>query len=100
MRAAEVLARAARQDRELGVRARDAFTTSFTVPSPPITTSSESRASRASLREVPRELREHLLAAQPELGGPPRSFGQRFPVAPLPDAGLTRKRISGGANRK
>src|SRR5512133_4368173 len=73
------------------------FTTSLTVPSPPTITSRRAPASAASLasspscpgrsesRASPRSPREAALCA---------SSGQRRPVAPFSDAGLTRKTTS------
>src|SRR5512135_3485109 len=69
------------------------FTTSFTVPSPPTTTSSESRASRATSARCPGNSDKTSSPRRPSAAACSRSLGQRLPVAPLPAAGLTRKRI-------
>ncbi len=70
MRPAEVLARAARQHRKLGLRPRDAV--GDLVHGAVAADHHEERPRRVLRRlgEVPRELRQHLLPLQAELGGP------------------------------
>ena len=71
------------------------FATSFTEPSPPTTTSSSAPPSTASPREVAQmagPLREERVAGRGRARAAAfASCGQRRPVAPLSDAGLTRK---------
>src|SRR4029077_15901901 len=72
-------------------------TTSFTVPSPPITTSSEPGASPAAWARCPGNSDRTSSPRRPSSAALRRSSGPRLPVAPLPEAGLTRKRISRSA---
>src|SRR5262249_59313134 len=69
------------------------LTTSFTVPSPPITMSSEPSASRAACPRWPGNSDSTSSPCRPRAAARCLSSGQRFPVAPLPEAGFTRKRI-------
>jgi hypothetical protein len=75
VRAAEVLAGAARQHGDLGVRLRDAVRD--LVHGPVAADHHEERSSGVGrcLAEVAGKLRQHLLAPQSELGGPPLQLG-------------------------
>src|SRR4029077_21176241 len=70
------------------------FTTSFTVPSPPTTTSRcapASAASRARSARCPGRSESNASPRSPRPAALCASSGQRLPVAPFSDAGLTRK---------
>src|SRR4051812_34035443 len=70
------------------------FTTSFSVPSPPTATTSvapPSAASRASSIRWPWRSEKNVSPFSPSRAARCASSGQRLPVAPLSDAGLTRK---------
>ena len=79
VRAAEVLARAAREHGELAVRPGDAV--DDLVHGSVAADHDEQRVLRLAgrLREMARELREHLVAAQAELGGPPPELRPALP---------------------
>ena len=71
--------------------------TSFTEPSPPTTTSSRappSAASRASSARWPCRSLRSASPSSPVAAARRASSGQRRPVAPFADAGLTRKTVS------
>jgi hypothetical protein len=70
------------------------FTTSFSVPSPPTATTSDAPASTACCASAIRWFGRSEKSVSPD--SPSRaarwaSSGQRLPVAPLSEAGLTRK---------
>src|SRR4051794_8550771 len=72
------------------------FTTSLSVPSPPTaTTSSAPRAtaSRASSIRWPGCSERSVSPCRPSADARRASSGQRLPVAPFPEAGLTRKTV-------
>ena len=74
------------------------FATSFTEPSPPTTTSSLAPPTAASRASSPRWPRRSLRSAGPSSPAAAArrwSSGQRRPVEPFADAGLTRKTTSG-----
>src|SRR5579862_216829 len=78
------------------------LTTSFSVPSPPTATTRrapESTAARASSIRWPERSERCVSPSSPSSAARWASSGQRLPVAPLSDAGLTRKTVcsvSGG----
>src|SRR5438045_2767023 len=72
------------------------FTTSFSVPSPPTATTScapPSTAVRASSIRCPGRSENRVSPCRPSAAARCASSGQRLPVAPLADAGLTRKTV-------
>src|SRR6266566_6335515 len=72
------------------------FTISFTVPSPPTATRSDaprSAALRASSPSSPGRLERSASPASPSSRARRSRDGQRRPVAPFADAGLTRKTV-------
>src|SRR5690348_16399095 len=72
------------------------FTTSLSVPSPPTATTSDAppaTASRARSIRWPGRSEKSVSPSRPSADARRWSFGQRFPVAPLPEAGLTRKTV-------
>src|SRR5258707_1301942 len=72
------------------------FTTSFSVPSPPTATTSvapPSTASPASSISWPGRSEKSVSPASPSRAARWASSGHRLPVAPLLDAGLTRKTV-------
>src|SRR3954451_3256631 len=72
------------------------FTTSFSVPSPPTATTSvapPSTAPRASSIRWPARSEKSVPPVRPRRAARCASSGQRLPVAPLSDAGLTRKTV-------
>src|SRR5579862_6216929 len=66
------------------------LTTSFTVPSPPTTTRRRSPASRAACARCPGNSESTSSPLRPSSAARRRRSGQRLPVAPFPEAGLTR----------
>src|SRR5581483_444473 len=73
------------------------FTTSFSVPSPPTATmraAPASTASRASSLSSPARVDRRASPASPSAAARRASSGQRRPVAPFPDAGLTRNTVA------
>src|SRR5579884_1221326 len=73
------------------------FTTSFRVPSPPTATTrpAPSRAARsASSIRCPGRSEKRVSPSSPRCEARFASAGQRLPVTPLSDAGLTRKTVS------
>src|SRR2546423_1559656 len=73
-----------------------AFTTSFSVPSPPTETTSVApsrTASIASSVSCPGRSENRVSPARPSPSARCASSGQRLPVAPPADAGLTRKTV-------
>src|SRR5688500_14916175 len=73
------------------------FATSLTDPSPPTTTSSVApprAASRARTPRWPGRSEKSVSPSSPLVTARRASSGQRRPVAPLSDAGLTRKTVS------
>src|SRR5438874_11391648 len=78
------------------------LTTSFSVPSPPTATTSlapPSTASRARSIRCPGLSEKSVSPVRPSPAARWASSGQRFPVAPLADAGLTRKTACSGSGR-
>src|SRR5438105_10185165 len=72
------------------------FTTSFSVPSPPTATTRRappSTAPRASSIKCPGCSEKSVSPSSPSADARRASSGQRFPVAPLLDAGLTKKTV-------
>ena len=97
----EVPSGSPRDDRELDVgrvRSRP-FTTSFTEPSPPTTTRRRAPSRTASAASSPSRPGASEMSASPSS---PRAAarcaisGQRFPVEPAAEAGLTRKTVRPG----
>src|SRR5262249_3872604 len=80
------------------------LTTSLSVPSPPTETSrsAPSRAARSASSISWRGCSERYVSpSSPSCAARCASCGQRFPVAPLPDAGLTRKAVlMAGSDRR
>src|SRR3954466_14345535 len=75
------------------------FATSFTEPSPPTTTSSvapSSAACRARPPSSPGALEKSVSPLRPAVAARCAISGHRRPVAPLSDAGLTRKTTLSG----
>src|SRR6476646_10654191 len=73
------------------------FTTSLSVPSPPTAITSAappSTASRASSIRCPGRCEKNVSPVRPSMFARWASSGQRFPVAPFPDAGFTRKTVA------
>src|SRR3954470_13250915 len=72
------------------------FTTSFSVPSPPAATTRSappSTACRASSIRCPGPSEKSVSPVRPRRAARCASSGQRLPVRPLSDAGLTRKTV-------
>src|SRR5438309_9585689 len=72
------------------------FTTSFSVPSPPTATTSDApspTARSASSVRCPGRSEKSVSPARPRPSARCASSGQRLPVAPPADAGLTRKTV-------
>src|SRR5687768_16668340 len=81
----------------MSVRPAIPFATSLTEPSPPTTTSSfapPSAAWRASDPSSPCRWEKSVSPSSPRCAARCAISGQRLPVAPLLDAGLTRKTVS------
>src|SRR5689334_18918682 len=82
------------------------FTTSFSVPSPPTATTSSApsrTACSASSVSCPGRSEKSVSPARPSASARRASSGQRLPVAPPADAGLTRKTarpLIGGRGRE
>src|SRR5919204_2617069 len=78
-------------------RAAIPFATSLTVPSPPTATSRRaprSAARRASSTSCPGRSEMSASPLSPSVAARRASSGQRLPVAPLSEAGLTKKTVS------
>jgi hypothetical protein len=73
------------------------LTVSFSVPSPPTATTSSApprAACSASSIRCPGRSEKNVSPSRPSPAARCASSGQRFPVEPLLDAGLTRKTIA------
>src|SRR5207302_11144088 len=78
------------------------LTTSFIVPSPPTATTSvapPSTAERASSIRWPGRSEKRVSPVRPRRAARWASSGQRLPVPPLSDAGLTRKTVESARDR-
>jgi hypothetical protein len=72
------------------------FTTSLSVPSPPTATTSDAplaAARSASSIRCPGRSEKSVSPSSPRCAARLASSGQRLPVTPLSDAGLTRKTV-------